>query len=309
MSKARVVLERCPSLNDAGKALPLMLEEASLWGGRNLHCLRVLVKPNLLRAVPLACTSPAVVAAVCVWLKACGASVAVADSPGFGTALGVAKRIGLDEALRPLGLAVQRLVPGKPVRLPSGNSLVLAKQAQEADAILSVGRVKVHSQMLLTLACKNLYGLVPGLRKALCHSREGQDPDAFADMLASLMDFLPPVSAVLDGVEAMHVTGPAGGRPYALGLLGAGASPVALDEAVCLALGKRPEDVPLQRAFIRRRHPDCSACGCEAEYPRLRPEDFSTEGFVFPSRLQHTSFRPMRLLKSCLKRLWMDRFA
>ncbi|MCR5256879.1 MAG: DUF362 domain-containing protein [Desulfovibrio sp.] len=309
MSKTRVVLERCPSLAAAGRVLPLMLEEALLWGSRNLHGLRVLVKPNLLRAMPLACTSPAVAAAVCGWLKDCGASVAVADSPGFGTVHGVARRIGLDEALRPLGLAVQRLVPGEAVRLPSGNSLMLAKQAQEADAILSVGRVKVHSQMLLTLACKNLYGLVPGLRKALCHSREGQHPDAFADMLASLMDFLPPVSAVLDGIEAMHVTGPAGGRPYALGLLGAGSSPVALDEAVCLALGKRPEDVPLQRAFIRRGHSGCRACGCEAEYPRLRPEDFNAEGFVFPSRLQHTSFRPLRLLKSCLKRLWMGRFA
>ena len=309
MSKTRVVLERCPSLAAAGRVLPLMLEEALLWGSRNLHGLRVLVKPILLRAVPLACTSPAVAAAVCGWLKDCGASVAVADSPGFGTVHGVARRIGLDEALRPLGLAVQRLVPGEAVRLPSGNSLMLARQAQEADAILSVGRVKVHSQMLLTLACKNLYGLVPGLRKALCHSREGQHPDAFADMLASLMDFLPPVSAVLDGIEAMHVTGPAGGRPYALGLLGAGSSPVALDEAVCLAVGKRPEDVPLQRAFIRRGHSGCRACGCEAEYPRLRPEVFNAEGFVFPSRLQHTSFRPLRLLKSCLKRLWMDRFA
>ncbi len=309
MSKTRVVLERCPSPAAADRVLPLMLEEALLWGSRNLHGLRVLVKPNLLRAVPLACTSPAVAVAVCGWLKDCGASVAVADSPGFGTAQGVARRIGLDEALRPLGLAVQRLVPGEAVRLPSGNSLMLARQAQEADAILSVGRVKVHSQMLLTLACKNLFGLVPGLRKALHHGREGRDPDAFADMLASLMDFLPPVSAVLDGIEAMHVTGPAGGRPYALGLLGAGSSPVALDEAVCLALGKRPEDVPLQRAFIRRGHSGCRACGCEAEYPRLRPEDFNAEGFVFPSRLQHTSFRPLRLLKSCLKRLWMDRFS
>ncbi len=186
---------------------------------------------------------------------------------------------------------------------------MLARQAQEADAILSAGRVKVHSQMLLTLACKNLFGIVPGLRKAICHGREGRDPDAFADMLASLMDYLPPVSAVLDGVAAMHVTGPAGGKPYALGLLGASSSPVALDEAVCQALGKDPRNVPLQRAFIRRGHPHCRANGCRPSYPRLRPEDFSAESFVFPSRLQHTSFRPLRLLKSCLKRIWMDRFA
>ncbi|MCR5256756.1 MAG: DUF362 domain-containing protein [Desulfovibrio sp.] len=309
MNKPCIVLEHCPSSGGVDRELPRMLDEACLWGGRSLCGLRVLLKPNLLRAVPLACTSPAVVASACAWLMSSGARVTVADSPGFGTAQGVAARIGLGSALKPLGLAVQRLVPGEPVRLPSGNSLVLARQAQEADAILSAGRVKVHSQMLLTIACKNLFGLVPGLRKALCHGREGRDPDVFADMLASLMDYLPPVSAVLDGVTAMHVTGPAGGSPYALGLLGASASPVALDEAVCKALGKQPEDVPLQRAFIRRRHPHCQASGCKPAYPRRRPEDFSAEGFVFPSRLQHTSFRPLRLLRSCLKRLWMDRFA
>ncbi|MCR5260156.1 MAG: DUF362 domain-containing protein [Desulfovibrio sp.] len=309
MTSIPVALERCQSLDEACARLPPVLAEASLWGGRSLHGLRVLVKPNLLRAVSLACTSPAIVVSVCAWLQSCGARVMVADSPGFGTAQGVAGSIGLDSALKPLGLAVQRLVPGEPVRLPSGNALALARQAQDADAILSVARAKVHSQMLLTLSCKNLFGLVPGLRKALCHGREGRDPDAFADMLAGLVDCLPPVSAVVDGITAMHVTGPAGGQPYALGLVGASSSPVALDEAVCLALGKRPEDVPLQRAFIRKGHPHCRANGCEPVFPRCRREDFRPEGFVFPSYLQHTSFRPLRLLRSCLKRLWMDRFA
>ena len=167
---------------------------------------------------------------------------------------------------------------------------MLARQAQEADAILSAARVKVHSQMLLTLACKNLFGIVPGLRKARHHGREGRDPDAFADMLASLVDCLPPVSAVLDGVVAMHVADPAGGKPYArtwparcqfkprsfrrgrlpgLGQGSSGCSPAA---------GLHPQRAsPLQG-------------GCEPVYPRLRPEDFSAEGFVFPSCLQHTSF-------------------
>ena len=68
------------------KKLFPMLDEASLWNGRSLCGLRVLVKPNLLRAVPLTCTSPAVVVVACAWLQSCDARAIAADSPGFGTA-------------------------------------------------------------------------------------------------------------------------------------------------------------------------------------------------------------------------------
>ena len=59
---------------------------------------RVLVKPNLLLAKPLACTSPQVVAAVCAWLMDHGARVRGADSPGFGRAASVARAVGLEAA-------------------------------------------------------------------------------------------------------------------------------------------------------------------------------------------------------------------
>ena len=63
--------------------------------------LRVLVKPNLLTARPLACAAPEVTAAACAWLLERGARVEVADSPGFGRADAVARKIGLEAALRP----------------------------------------------------------------------------------------------------------------------------------------------------------------------------------------------------------------
>ena len=107
----------------------------------------VLVKPNLLLADSLACSDPLVVAAACAWLKDLGATVYVADSPGFGTAKGVAQAIGLSQELAKIGLTLSSLgrtvwmranVQDRCVRIP------IAERALTCDRILSVPRIKVH---------------------------------------------------------------------------------------------------------------------------------------------------------------------
>ena len=271
----------------------------------------MLVKPNLLTATPLACTSPVVVAAVCRWLLDQGARVRVGDSPGFGTATAVARQTGVEEALRPLGLRVESLAGPRPLELPLRRggpvSFGVARAALESDVIFSLPRVKAHSQMRLTLAVKNLFGCVCGLRKALIHTRQGQDPDFFADCIAALWAGLPPVAAVADGLTAMHVTGPSKGRPFPLGLLGASPSAVALDEALCAVLGLPLAGTPLGAALERREAPGCRRAGWQPDYVLARPEDFDSTGFLMPDELMHTSFRPWRLFKSCLRRLWLAR--
>lgn len=234
------------------QALPRLLDRAGLVSSFSLRSARVLVKPNLLTATPLACTSPVVVAAVCRWLLDQGARVRVGDSPGFGTATAVARQTGLAEALRPLGLRVEALSAPRPLELPlrRGGPVVfgVARAALESDVIFSLPRVKAHSQMRLTLAVKNLFGCVCGLRKALIHTRQGQDPDFFADCIAALWAGLPPVAAVADGLTAMHVTAPAGGGP----------SPWA-------CWGPAPRPWPWTRPCAR-----CWACPCPAR-PWARP--------------------------------------
>lgn len=270
---------------------------------------RVLIKPNLLLGKPLACTSPEVVAAACAWLLDHGARLVVADSPGFGRARNVAQAIGLAEALAPLGLSVRQL--DKPVSvalpLPSGHAektrFPISRLALESDLILSLPRVKAHSQMLLTLAVKNCFGCVSGMRKALIHARQGRDPRFFADCLAAFWAALPPVAALADGIVAMHVTGPSRGEPLALGLLGASSSAVALDEALCAVLHLAPEDVPLGAALARRKAPGSAAAGTDVVFPLQRPEDFDANNFVLPGTLSHTSFHPARLVYSCLRRI------
>lgn len=267
---------------------------------------RVLVKPNLLRASPLCCTHPEVVRAICLCLLERGLRVSVADSPGFGTARSVAAAIGLTEALRPLGLDVSSLDSAQAVRLgprAGGGSWGVARSALESDHILSVPRVKAHCQMGLTLAVKNLFGCVCGLRKALAHTTQGDSVEMFANALLDLWAALPPSSGFADGVEAMHVNGPSGGEPFALGCLGASPSVVALDAALGLALGVEPRHVPLWAAARERRLP-----GSHAEdivWPLAGVEVFDASGFILPELID-VSFRPHRLLWSLCRRVWSD---
>ena len=92
-----------------------------------------------------------------------------------------------------------------------------------------------------------------------------------------------------------------------LGLLGASPSAVALDEALCAVLGLPLAGTPLGAALERREAPGCRRAGWQPDYVLARPEDFDRTGFILPDELMHTSFRPWRLFKSCLRRLWLAR--
>ncbi|MGE4299935.1 MAG: DUF362 domain-containing protein [Desulfovibrionaceae bacterium] len=265
---------------------------------------RVLVKPNLLRAANggLPCTHPLVVAAVCRWLLDHGAAVRVADSPGFGTARGVGGKIGLAAALAPLGVPLVNLHRTEPLRLSFGHTIGVAPEALEADWICNLPKLKAHSQFRVTGAVKNWFGCVPGARKAVAHSRYGEQGNRFESLIIEIMQAMPPSVALLDGVTAMHVAGPVMGEPYPLGLLAASWSSVALDTAVYGMLGLAPEALPLWRELLRR-----GVAGADAAtvaYPLERPEVFDVSGFQLPHALNPVSFHPRQLVRSLLRRTW-----
>ena len=270
------------------------------------HGARVLVKPNLLKATPdgLACTHPQVVRAVCACVKEQGGRPFVADSPGFGSGRKVARRIGLTALLeadavpvRDLGRAVRR-------KLPMGHSIGVSRLALEADMICNVSKLKAHCQMRVTGAVKNLFGCVPGTRKAIAHTVHGDmhSPRGprFESLIIELAGLLPPTVSLMDGVRAMHVRGPSGGSAFALGLLAASPSAVALDTAVYALLGLAPGDVPLWRECIRRALP--GAVMDDVRFP-LRPiTDFDAASLQLPERLDPMTFHPVRLGISALRR-------
>ncbi len=290
------------------------------------HGMRVLVKPNLVRAMAPACTHAEVVRAVCVCLLEAGAQVQVLDSPGFGTAPRVAEKIGLAQALASLGLKVQEFSEPHPFVLPNDLGVwQVGRQAMEAEAILSVPRLKVHNQMRVTLAVKNIFGCVCGMSKALAHTRQGQCLEDFCRCIWALYTSLPSTAAVIDGVVGMHVKGPSGGKEIATHCIGASVSAQALDTAIYTLLGLEVSQVPLWQEAQRAQQqpqqwPQASQqhMAQQPQFPELlvenihftdmQPSQFDFKDFIIPAVLEDISFQPHRLLLSFVKRLWRQYF-
>lgn len=270
---------------------------------------RVLVKPNLLRADFLTCTNAMIVAESCRWLLDKGCKVTVGDSPGFGTAKGVAKFIGLEDALAKAGCGEVPVISlDSPVKRPLtlGGKIGISRHALEADYILNIPKLKAHTQMRVTGAVKNMFGCISGVRKAFAHSQYGDKErngvQAFPSLVADILNHLPPVGSLMDAIVAMHVRGPSGGREFHSGLLAASANPVALDTAVYSLLGVSPEELPLWAELQRRK-----AVGAFLKeiVPYGEPVgEFDLSGFMLPVNLASQTFNPARLMVSTAKRLW-----
>lgn len=265
---------------------------------------RVLLKPNLVSAVrnkALACTHPEFIAAVAEWFLDQGAQVRVGDSPAFGTALGVMAACGIDAALKGLPVTMINFEAPQSVRLASGLSVGVARAVGECDLLVNLPKIKAHGQLYLSLAVKNYFGAVVGFRKPWLHARYGDMDNRFEAMLVDLLAVLPNGITLADGVEAMHVDGPTGGKPFALHLLAGGLNPVALDTALIDVLGLHSEASPVWRECQRRDL--VGSRRMELSFPLARPEEVAVQGFHAPSSLRPVSFHPWRLLKGAIKRV------
>ena len=117
--------------------------------------------------------------------------------------------------------------------------LHIFRPALEADLIISVPVMKTHDQLGVSLALKNLKGLLTDEDKKRLH-RTG-----VVNGVCDLLSVLPPVYAIVDGTVGQEGLGPIFGRPVALGLLLAGADPVAVDALAAWLMGFQPEELPL----------------------------------------------------------------
>lgn len=206
---------------------------------------RVLVKPNLLGpAAPQEAilTHPMVVRHSVEYALERGARAQVSDSSAMGPFKKVLKTSGLAAALQGLDVACTELKASRLVDVgePFGR-IEIAEDVLDADVVINLPKLKTHSQMLLTLGVKNLFGCIVGLRKPEWHFRAGVDRETFALLLVRICRTIAPALTLLDGILALEGAGPGkGGDPKPLGLLLGSDDPVALDETVCRILGIPP---------------------------------------------------------------------
>jgi len=199
-------------------------------------------------------THPLVVRATVEFLLEKKVHVQISDSPAVGPLDRVLRRAGYTAALE--GLAVDLKPFEKTVAVDVGppfGRIDVAADALAADAVVNLAKVKTHTQMLLTLGVKNLFGCVVGLAKPRWHLRCGIDRDQFARLLVGIYQAISPCLTLVDGVTALEGQGPGrSGRPRALGILAAGRSAPAVDATLCRLLGVDPRQLATHRAAAER---------------------------------------------------------
>lgn len=204
---------------------------------------RVLLKPNLLMAYGpdrAVVTHPAVVEAVAALAIDAGATVAIGDSPSIGSLQRVLAKSGYEPFMSRLGLKPAPFKEKVTIACHDGRmfrKLELAKTVFEFDRVISLAKLKTHSQMLLTLAIKNLFGTVVGSDKASWHLQAGKDTDGFAMVLAQIYEEVKPTLSLVDGVLGMEGNGPSGGLTRWIGIMAGSTDAVALDATICRLVG------------------------------------------------------------------------
>ena len=207
---------------------------------------RVLIKPNMLapaRPEKAMLTHPMIVRVAAEYVLEKGGRPLIADSPAMGTFEKVLKESGLKEALKGLDVECREFKRSVAVDIgPPFNKIEIAEDALSADILLNLPKLKTHTQMLLTLGVKNIFGCIVGLRKPEWHLRTGVDREMFARLLVRIYRAVGPTMTLLDGILAMEGQGPGkSGLPRHLGMLMAGVDAVAIDMTVCRMFGLAPD--------------------------------------------------------------------
>ncbi len=264
-SRIPVSLVRCPDYDDAHVEQALQLLLGRLGGMERFvqRGQRVLIKPNLLgpsepaRAVT---THPAIVEAVVRMVQQAGGRPLIADSPSAGIPYTPAS---LQHLYRVTGMAEVAAHSGaelnmdvEAVDLPCPKEcrirrFEVLRPLGEADVVISLPKLKTHVLTTFTGATKNLFGLLPGIRKASYHVTQSRLDD-FADMLLDVTLLARPALVVMDAVVGMDGDGPSAGRPFPIGLLLASPSSLALDAVATQIVGIPLQEVPMLRRAAER---------------------------------------------------------
>ncbi len=305
LESTTVALAICPdyssaSLDPAIDRLITSLDELEHPAG-----LQVLLKPNLIsaRRGPLACTEGAFILAVARWFIDKGARVTVGDSPAFGTATAVLDKIGVLEDLRLLGVRVSDFTSTRKLTLHSGVRAAVAVDALDCDLLVNLPRVKAHAQTRVTLAVKNCFGCLSGLQKPWWHMVHGGESGPFADLLVELLAVLPRTLTLVDGVRAMHGTGPLRGEIYSLNVVAGGMNPVAVDSALLSILNVSPHHSPLWQAAVEGKIP--GSLLKELLFPLATPAELRVNDFIVPNDLNSIRFHPVSFVLSSVRRTLM----
>ncbi len=225
---------------------------------------KVLLKINLIgpkKAEKAATTNPEFIRAVGQLIKEFGANVYIGDSSG-GAIAGMAPTkksfviAGIEKVAKEEAFTIINFDEVGPIKKEiKGNyskELYITKALGEMDVVINLPKMKTHSMGIYTGAVKNLFGSIPGLRKAKYH-KDSPNPLDFGEVLADIhmsIDNMP--LHIMDGIVSMQGEGPTAGSTYPAGKILISEDPLSLDRIAIEMMGIDPERVTILKASINR---------------------------------------------------------
>ena len=212
---------------------------------------KILIKPNLLsgsdpsKAIT---TNPSVFEAVLRYLREKDyKNITYGDSPsGISNMEEIVKVTQLKDKADKYDVKLGDFDNYKTVSNPNGHvakKFSLCNGVIDADAIISISKMKTHALENITGAIKNQYGCIFMNKKSLGHAKY-PNSSIFAQMLIDLNLYLKPRLYIMDGIIAMEGNGPASGNPVLMKTLFISKDPVALDSTFARLVDLKPEYVP-----------------------------------------------------------------
>jgi len=203
----------------------------------------ILLKPNLLGAYdPEAAvtTHPNVIEALIQILKDHNKNISLGDSPGGSVFVGdVWEKTGIKKLCEKYDVKLLNFSEGGISEYNSlNNGFTLSDYFFESDAVINLPKYKTHSLMYYTGAVKNLYGLIPGLKKSDYHKHNPTIND-FSQVIYELYSITGDkiVLNILDGIWGMEGEGPSAGIRRNFGIMMVSEKASALDYIASMMLG------------------------------------------------------------------------
>lgn len=226
----------------------IMEKSINLLGGINKFIQKgdkVLLKPNLLTSkdTEKACTThPEFIRAVIKIIKKTGAHICLGDSPAFHSIQKVLKVSGIKKVCDEEKVPIVVFKEIKEIKNKDAffvKSFHIAREVFQFNKIINLPKLKNHSLVQVTIALKNIFGVIPGLRKAQYHLRF-PDPYLFSKMIIDLNMTIKPTLSIVDGIIGMEGEGPLSGTPRKVNVIVAGADSVSVDYICSQILGYNP---------------------------------------------------------------------
>ena len=219
----------------------------------------VVLKPNL--TIPSESgkgnvTDARVVAAMIELCQEAGATrIVVADGAGGGDTTAIMRKAGYEPILQATGATFVDLNADEMLtrRLPNADGLTeyrIAKTVAEAPVLISLPVLKVHRSATITLAAKNLIGVIaldPGSAP-----RQNVHNAGVQKVASDLVRVRAPDFALIDGIVGLEGDSPMYGTPVPMGLIVAGRSTPSVDAIGAAIMGVDPLKVE-QLQLLRRR--------------------------------------------------------